>query len=247
MINNRYKNYLIGKKVALIGPAEYLTKLNTGEYIDSYDVVVRVNRGTEVIENYSKSIGKRTDILYNCLIKSPDNGGDIRVKDYKRNKIKWIATVPGSDPDGTTVSNKLHEQVNWFTVFKLKWNFNFHVMDYKKFSLINSKINSRANTGFASIFDLLDHGVSKLYITGFSFYLDNFMSGYKRGCDRDEEEFAKQCFVSKRHKQEPQWRYLKELYQKDKRVEVDKILKNILSMKTLSRDNNLFELYKSEK
>ena len=59
-------------------------------------------------------------------------------------------------------------------------------------------------------------------------------------CERDEEEFAKQCFVSKRHKQEPQWKYLKEIFQKDKRVEVDEILKKILDMDKLSRDNNIF-------
>ena len=83
MINKKYQNYLIGKRVALVGPAEYLSKLKNGEYIDSFDIVVRVNRGTEVIEKYQSSIGKRTDILYNCLIKSPDNGGGL-VKDYKK-------------------------------------------------------------------------------------------------------------------------------------------------------------------
>ena len=137
--------------------------------------------------------------------------------------------------------------VNWFTVLKLKWNFNFHVMDYRKYSLVNNKAESRSNTGFASIFDLLDHGVSKLYITGFSFYLDNFISGYKKGCERDEEEFAKHCFSSTlqtKHKQEPQWRYLKEIFQKDERIEVDEILKKILFMNNLSRDNNIFKTNK---
>ena len=241
MIDKKYLNYLSGKKVALVGPAEYLTKLNTGKYIDSFDVVVRINRGTEVIDKYFDSIGSRTDILYNCLIKSPDNGGDIKVKEYKKNKIKWIATTPSPYVNEASKPNELHKMVSWFTVFKLKWNFNFHIMDQKIYSLINKKVESRANTGFASIFDLLNHDISKLYITGFSFYLDNFMSGYKSGCERDEEEFAKQCFVSKRHKQEPQWRYLKEIFQKDKRIEVDKILKKILTMDKLSRDNNIFK------
>ena len=241
MINKKYQNYLSGKRVALVGPAEYLTKLSTGKYIDSFDVVVRVNRGTEIIDKYFNSIGRRTDILYNCLIKTPDNGGDLSVKKYKKNKIKWISTIPASDVNGISKSNKLHKMVSWFTVLKLKWNFNFHIMNYKKYSLVNEKVESRANTGFASIFDLLNHDVSKLYITGFSFYLDNFMSGYKDGCERESEEFAKQCFISKRHKQEPQWRYLKETLQKNERVEVDDILKKILAMDKLSRDNNIFE------
>ena len=85
--------------------------------------------------------------------------------------------------------------VNWFTVLKLKWNFNFHIMDYREYLKIN-EIIGRANTGFAAIFDLLNHGVSNLYITGFSFYLDSFINGYKKGCERDEEEFAKECLDS---------------------------------------------------
>lgn len=244
MINKKYQNYLSGKRVALVGPAAYLTKLNTGKHIDSYDVVVRINRGTELLDRYFNSLGKRTDILYNCLIKSPDNGGDILVKEYKKNKIKWIATVPGSDSRGISKSNKLHKMVNWFTVLKLKWHFNFHVMDYRKYSNVNTKAESRSNTGFAAIFDLLNHDVSKLYITGFSFYLDNFISGYKSGCEMNDEEFARHCFLSKRHKQEPQWKYLKEIFQKDKRIEVDEILKKILSMDELSRENNIFNFKK---
>ena len=242
MINKKYQNYLSGKRVALVGPAAYLTKLNTGKYIDSFDIVVRVNRGTEVIDKYFNSIGRRTDILYNCLIKTPENGGEILVKEYKKNKIKWISTIPSSDKNGITKSNKLHKMVSWFTVLKLKWNFNFHIMDYKKYSLVNEKAESRANTGFAAIFDLLNHDVSKLYITGFSFYLDDFMSGYKNGCERDDEEFARLCFISKRHKQEPQWKYLKEIFQKDGRIEVDEILKKILSMDELSRETNILNI-----
>ena len=240
MLNKKYQKYLSGKSVALVGPAEYLSKLNNGEYIDSFDVVVRVNRGTEVINKYCNSIGKRTDILYNCLIKSPDNGGEIKVSEYKRNKIKWIATIPDSDRYGITNSNKLHKMVNWFTVLKLKWNFNFHIMDYRKYLEINKVIESRANTGFAAIFDLLNHGVSNLYITGFSFYLDSFINGYKKGCGRNEKEFAIECFDSKRHKQHFQWRYLKETLYQDKRINVDPILRKILNLDNLTRDNNIF-------
>lgn len=241
MIDKRYKDYLKGKSVALVGPAEYLTKLDTGDYIDSFDIVVRINRGTEIVDKYSNNIGKRTDILYSCLIKSPDNGGDIKVKEYLKSGVKWIATIPSSDINGVCKSNKLHKMVSWFTVAKLKRNFNFHIMDYRKYSVVNENVESRANTGFSAIFDLLNHDVSNLYITGFSFYLDNFISGYKQGCARNEGEFAKQCFASKRHKQEPQWRFLKKIVKNDERIEVDVILQKILNMDDLSRDVKLIQ------
>lgn len=239
MIDKKYRDFLAGKRVAIVGPAEYLTKLDTGKYIDSFDIVVRINRGTEIIDQYSNSIGKRTDILYSCLIKSQDNAGDMNVKEYLKSGVKWISTIPASDINGICRSNKLHEMVSWFTVVKLKRNFDFHIMDYRKYSLVNKNVESRANTGFSAIFDLLDHDVSGLYITGFSFYLDNFISGYKKGCERDEEVFAKQCFASKRHKQEPQWKFLKKIVKNDKRIKVDKILQKILNMDELLRDVKL--------
>lgn len=239
MINSAYFEFLNGKRVAIVGPASYLKNLNTGPFIDNFDVVVRINRGMELIDAYANSIGRRTDILYNCLIKSPDNGGDLNIKNYHAHGVKWVSTIPGSDIYGVCKSQRLHKMVSRIDVFKLKRNFNFHVMNHKDYSTVNKHIGTRSNTGFAAIFDLLNHGVSELYVTGFSFYLDSFMAGYKQGCDRDEQEFAKQCFISERHKQKPQWKYLKYEFNADKRLLADPVLKKILDLNELSRDVEL--------
>ena len=42
-------------------------------------------------------------------------------------------------------------------------------MDFRDYSKINKRVDCRANTGFAAIFDLLNHDISKLYITGYNF------------------------------------------------------------------------------
>ena len=44
---------------------------------------------------------------------------------------------------------------------------------------------------------------------------------------------------SERHKQKPQWQYLKSLRQADPRIEVDPVLNQILNMNDLSRDFDL--------
>ena len=170
------------------------------------------------------------------MIKSADNGGSISVREYKRHRVKWISTVPGSDASGNCLSNSLHPMVNIYDPYKMKFFFNFHLMDYRKYSSLNTKVQSRANTGFAAIFDLLHHNTSKLYVTGFSFYLDNFIPGYKQGCTRDESEFSKQCYMSERHKQQPQWELLKNTYKNDDRIIVDPTLEKILSLEVFSRD-----------
>ena len=236
MNRNNYHKYIEGKSVALVGPAEYLTKTSNGKIIDGFEIVVRINRGLELIEQYSESIGTRTDILYNCMIKSPDNGGNLSVREYKKHGVEWISTVPGSDSSGNCYSNVLHPMVKRFDIYKMKYFFKFHVMDYKKYSALNKKVKSRANTGFSAIFDLLAHNPSQLYVTGFSFYLDNFIPGYKKGCSRNEIEFSRQCFVSERHKQQPQWQLLKDTYNENDKIVFDNTLERILSLDNFSRE-----------
>lgn len=232
---SQYRKYLRGKKVALVGPASYLTKLNNGKLIDDHEIVVRVNRGLEVINKFKDNLGTRTDILYNCLIDDPDNGGEININFYKSHNIKWICTIPHSKFNGECTNGKLNPLINQKTIKLLKNNFNFRVMNFKKYNYINKKVECRSNTGFAAIFDLLDQDIKSLYITGFSFYLDDFINGYKSGCSRNEKKFAEECFVSKKHNQVNQWNYLKEIYKIKKNIETDKILNKILQLDTLDR------------
>ena len=109
--------------------------------------------------------------------------------------------------------------------------------NHKSYSLLNKNLASRANTGFAAIFDLLKYDLKELYITGFSFYLDSFLKGYKDGCQRNEEVFSEECFNSARHNQNNQWEYLKKNIS-NKRITFDPVLKEILNMNKL--DRNLF-------
>ena len=214
MRDQQYFNFLKDKKAIIIGPAQYLTTesfRDFGEKVDNdFDIVVRLNRGIELVEKYSSNIGTRTDVFYNCLIEHKDNGGIIDINNLKNNNIQWLCTIPNSDIRGNCSNNELHPMVNKNTVNLIKQKFNYHVMDHRLYGKLNKGVNCRANTGFAAIFDTLHHGVDSLFITGFSFYLDAFAPGYKEGCSRDEDEFAKQCFASKRHNQVNQWNYARE-------------------------------------
>ena len=75
----RLEDFVANKRVALVGPANYLTSFRFGGIIDEYDVVARVNRGMELTQSMGDHVGTRTDILYNCLVEHPDNGGEINV------------------------------------------------------------------------------------------------------------------------------------------------------------------------
>ena len=83
--NNYFRSYLKNKKVNIVGPADYV---NEGEFIDNYDVVVRVNRGHNMINSPIK-YGSRTDILYHCINEHNEAGGKIP----NDNDIKFITLV----------------------------------------------------------------------------------------------------------------------------------------------------------
>ncbi len=237
MNNRKFNSYLRNKTVALVGPASYLSEFEFGNKINSKDLVVRINRGMELVKENQKHIGNRTDILYNCLIEHPDNGGAINMKKLKDENVKWVCTIPYCTSDGGKTYPFLHPSVNLSRVLKLYFKFNFHIYNHKSYSLLNKNLASRANTGFAAIFDLLEYDLKELYITGFSFYLDSFLKGYKKGCQRNEEVFSEECFNSLRHNQNNQWKYLKN-NMLNKKLTFDPVLSEILNMNKL--DRNLF-------
>ena len=83
-----FSSFVKDKKVALVGPANYLNYFEFGKNIDNYDLVARINRGIELVdENNNSKIGSKTDILFNCLIEHEDNGGVINIRELKKNKI----------------------------------------------------------------------------------------------------------------------------------------------------------------
>jgi len=56
------KDYLFDKKVIVVGPAPNLIDKSNGSYIDSFDIVVRLNGSYKIEKIYD--YGSRTDILY---------------------------------------------------------------------------------------------------------------------------------------------------------------------------------------
>ena len=74
-MQNTFEEFIKEKTVSLVGPASYMMGSDHGEQIDSDDVVIRINRSYESVDVFSSDIGKRTDILYSCLIEKNANAG----------------------------------------------------------------------------------------------------------------------------------------------------------------------------
>ena len=88
-----FLDFVKGKSVALVGPAMYLQGSKYGRDIDSYDIVARINRGVELVDFFGEDIGKKTDIVYSCLIEKPANAGKIEVDSLvEKYGVKFICT-----------------------------------------------------------------------------------------------------------------------------------------------------------
>ena len=231
---------LQNKSVAIVGPASYMVGSKLGQEIDSHDVVVRLNRGVESIEQYSSDIGKRTDILYTCLIEKPGNAGPYQPEELiSTYSIKAIVAPPHSDFRGYSPVTRLHDLVNIEKAKQLAALVPFRVVDHRFHNQLAHAVSCKPNTGFMAIYDLLRYDLKQLSIYGFSFYLDGFIPGCKSGVEKTlemtEEQFADRCFSSKRHIQENMWTYAKQTLLNSPKVKLDSVLNLILSLDTLDR------------
>lgn len=229
-------DYLKNKRVIIIGPSKSLLRNKNKNFIESFDVIVRVNRGIEPIEKFNEYIGSKTDILYNCMLEHSDNGGIIDINLLTKNNVKYIIYHPEVTFEGISIQQK-PKILNNNTLKNIEDNnIITHMIDSTFYNTISSQVNCRPNTGFIALFHLLSYNIKELYITGYTFYLDEFMNGYKDHINK--EQFRDKCFKSKRHNQQNLWKFLKEQRNIDKRIKTDKYLEKILNLDDLNNDKD---------
>tara|TARA_B110000046_G_C12952152_1_gene380644 strand:- start:410 stop:1183 length:774 start_codon:yes stop_codon:yes gene_type:complete len=159
--SNDFSKYLENKRVIIVGPADYVKK---GKFIDSFDVIVRVNKGHNMIKN-PLSYGSRTDILYHCAEQSEINGGPIP----NDKNIKFIKfTFPKNNIYGG--GEKLDQ---------IKMKNNYKIVDEDKFIDFEKKIKTMPNAGTTAIWDLLNYNIKSLHITGFTMFQTNYNKLYR--------------------------------------------------------------------
>jgi len=234
-----FSELISDKRVALVGPAKYMMGSNLGKEIDQYDVVVRINRSYESVEERSKDIGSRTDILYSCLIEKPANAGELNLEIFLKKGIKHICAPPSSNMKGLSSETRLHDLVDVEKVRAINEKIPVRIIDHQFHTHLAQMVDCRPNTGFLAIYDLMRFSPKKLKVFGFSFYLDGFIEGVKEGVHKElgltPEEFSNKCFVSKRHVQKNMWEFAKRTLLDESIVEVDPVLDDILRLESLDK------------
>ena len=231
--DNDFKKLLQNKSVALVGPADYLLNSNFGKEIDSYDLVVRINRGIELIDQYHKDIGKRTDILYSCLIEEPMNAGKIDLKRLTEDhQLKFVCTTPFIKKRSFLKKNDIHPMADKEKFKNLSKLVPTRIISNKYWKDFSRKLTTRPTTGYISIFDILEFEPKKLKIFGFSFYMTSILKGYKKGMQYNEENFHKLALKSKRHEHYKMLNHAKDNLLFNAKVFTDPFLEKLLNKKT---------------
>ena len=212
-----FEEYLKGKSVCIVGPAPSIIGSKQKDLIESFDVVVRVNRSIPVPIERIPDVGSRTDIYYHCMSQLPENGGPIQF-DYLQDKIEFIASpypsIPPFDRD-LSIFNKMNND-------RLK----LHVIDKQLYLNFSKEMNTRPNSGICAILDLLSYDIKELYITGFTFFKGGYDKTYRNQTEDQVMELMGRYNV---HHIEPQIKYMKKKFQEDKRLKGDKKLMEIIN------------------
>jgi len=223
-----YNDKLKQKSVCIVGPSPSLEGSKQGSFIDSFDIVVRVNRGFPITFG-GDDVGSRTNILYHCLNTDEYSGGKVHYdKLYEDNVILSCPYPKNVYPFHLDIL-KFEEQ----NQEKIR----YHYIDTDFYLKCADLIGTRPNSGICAILDLLCFDIKSLYITGFTFFKDGWRKSYKDtkevfGKEKGEtilSEWLDSNFNGN-HFQKPQEDLVREIYIKDDRVDIDDTMKQILEL-----------------
>ena len=336
-----FEEYIKDKKVAIIGPSPSVTETENGAWIeDNFDVIIRINKQWKFDKSLRKYIGKRTDVLINCLDPSPNCGGEIDTEYLTKKGCKFIICPLKMACDPTHRDNMFHENYvidnyNYFlnrylfppiinrtsetlnidecaiifptnytdkscngnttlniqTKKTLKRQKHTHGETYSEeynHSNKNSDIHSttkdlniykqctvplvainaeiydkwdnmaqtRINTGLMGILYILTFQIKQLYIKGFTFFLDGYLSNYRNNiggisCNEYNSNTLVMAYMSlhNNHDQKRQWKLFKKVYKANKSLIIlDNKLEKIINLPKFPKivyNKNLFDLFET--
>ena len=151
-----------GKSIAYVCPSPHLVGQGMGEFIDSHDLVIRVNQNFTPTEDTWDDYGKRTDILVNCL-----NEIKIRALSHNMEYVKSLKYILGP-----MVSVWDKPKIDSFLENTGVPHQN--VCDGYLFNIFR-EVGTTVNTGLTGILTLLNYPIESLYVTGMTFFNMNKM------------------------------------------------------------------------
>jgi len=176
-LNPQLKALLENKRVAVVGPAHYLTGRSQGHLIDEYDVVIRANQFM-VPDKLYKDYGSRTDIMFH-------NCGTPWMPGLKQSTLKNPEEFESLKMVVCPIIKADHSETNFMSwpedhISACAYNFRnlndtipFYWIGVKNYREIYKIIGAEPYTGIMTIATVLNYPIQELYVTGFDFYTGN--------------------------------------------------------------------------
>lgn len=213
-----------GKTVALVGPADSALKEENGKYIDEFDLIVRMNKGYQLIhtKKMCDALGSRTDILFNKCRISEFNNSNADINLLQKQRLKYFI---GYNRIGNWDDKKV---IRFILKFENCVNNYFKILSRNKYQEIVEYLDgNKPSVGFIALYTITNSNFKKLYITGMTFFKTEYIDGYREGVTSDDQ--ISRFKEKDGHNPEKEYEKFVEIYKKNKhKIELDYFLRNIL-------------------
>ena len=215
-ISKKFNDYLKNKSVVVVGPSPYLIGKERGEFIDSFDVVIRMNKGWKISPDLIKDYGSKTTIRWHCMMEHEKNGGPYDIEGMLDYGVEWLASQFPRNLDYFHYDNIKFEEIN-----KNRINF-YHFSDLMYFLNVHRSLETRPNVGPTAVFDLINYDISKIHLMGCTFFRDGWTDDVKEGKDFTNEE------ATIGHATEAQMNLLKIILENEPKFTMDDEIKSLI-------------------
>tara|TARA_Y100000590_G_C15631160_1_gene981255 strand:- start:486 stop:1265 length:780 start_codon:yes stop_codon:yes gene_type:complete len=227
------KDYFENKRVIVVGPSPHLVGKNYGEFIDSFDLVVRINE-LGVISGMAKDYGSRTDICFLTLTKDAVKIYSIMKEEVNLDSLKLVIHPRDEhNLNPLTMSGKTKNVKDYYKNLDIKVNFQ-HLED-PTFEKRCEIFGCFPSTGSLAIYEILKYNFSELFICGFSFYTTKYIYSPK-GMEYyriPKQNQHKHNFRWSGHDTEQEVKVLRKLIKKHNNIEGDYFFRKIILSKTV--------------
>jgi len=213
LVQEKLKSIVEKKRVALIGPANYLLNFDQGTDIENYDIVIRFN--SSIIPQHVEKLGKRTDVwIYNFK--------NIDILDKLPKKLPQLIFCPYPK-----------EKIDSYQINKPMPNCPIEFIETSFFNQLQKVMNFEPNSALMTILILLRQNVSKLYVSGISFLYDGYYDTEHNSSD------SKELTVPKEERNNFM-QIVKKVYNANDKLHLDNTMLNLIYPNFLLILNKLF-------
>lgn len=176
---NKIGNYVQDKKIILVGPSSHLR--NAGNFINTFESVIRVNLTFPVPINIQKDFGSKTNIVFTWF---GLNTKQLQQNPQSQTILDYLVINPNclSHPfiDENIQVSKTWAKKNNVTL--VDWNFIYVENNYNGFGDYYKASNTTPTTGVKVLNYLTSNTNIPLYLTGYSFNIIPSYSTYPFFC-----------------------------------------------------------------